>query len=261
MVTAGHLHNSQHGFAYRFDWGTEGLRSLAPHVDVVVIVDILRFTTAVCAAVESGCTVLPYPSTGAELQAYAAANNAAFGGLREHGGYSLSPTDLLTSQSGSRIVLPSPNGSALSFIAREFGAPRILAGSLRNATATAQHALAIARGGKDDQTSIGVIAAGERWGDSTGSMRPAIEDLIGAGAVLNALDPSGAVAAPCCSPEAAAARAAFHQARPRLFEALCASGSGRELLARGCEDDIATSAALDVTEVVAELVGNAFHPT
>ena len=259
MVTAGHLHNSQHGFAYRFEWGIEGLSALAPHVDVVIIVDILRFTTAVCAALESGCTVLPYAWADDELQAYAAANNASFAGLREDGGYSLSPTDLLTSQSGSRIVLPSPNGSALSFAARELGAHRVLAGSLRNATATARHALAIARGGKDYQPSIGVIAAGERWGDPAGAMRPAIEDLIGAGAVLSALDPSGAVATPCCSPEAAAARAAFQQARPRLFDALCASGSGRELLARGCEDDIATSAALDVTEVVAELVGNAFQ--
>ncbi|MEI7617499.1 MAG: 2-phosphosulfolactate phosphatase [Actinomycetota bacterium] len=259
MVTAGHLHNIQHDFAYRFDWGLEGLGALAPHVDVVIIVDILRFTTAVCTALESECTVLPFPWADDELQAYAAANNAASAGHREQGGYSLSPTDLLTSQSGSRIVLPSPNGSTLSFAARDLGAHRVLAGSLRNATATARHALAIARGGSNYQPSIAVIAAGERWGGPTGSMRPAIEDLIGAGAVLNALDPSGAVAQPCCSPEAAAARAAFHQARPKLFSALCASSSGRELLARGWEDDIATSAALDVTEVVAELVGNEYQ--
>ena len=45
---------------YRFDWGPNGLRTLAPVSDVVVIVDVLRFTSAVSAAVESGCTVFPY---------------------------------------------------------------------------------------------------------------------------------------------------------------------------------------------------------
>ncbi|MEZ5272087.1 MAG: hypothetical protein R2694_07240 [Ilumatobacteraceae bacterium] len=50
----------QDGFAYRFDWGPDGLAALAPHCEVVVIVDVLRFTTAVCCAVESGATVMPY---------------------------------------------------------------------------------------------------------------------------------------------------------------------------------------------------------
>lgn len=53
-------HCDQHGFAYRFDWGPNGLRTLAPVVDVVVVVDVLRFTSAVSAAVESGAEVFPY---------------------------------------------------------------------------------------------------------------------------------------------------------------------------------------------------------
>lgn len=248
----------QDGFAYRFDWGLEGLRALAPVVDVVIIVDVLRFTTAVCAALESSAVVFPYPWATDELNAYAVANHAIAAGHREHGGLSLSPTDLLTAAAGSRIVLPSPNGSALSFAAREFGASRVLAGCLRNASATARFARASMRATAQGHNAIAVIAAGERWEDLQGPLRPAIEDLLGAGAILSALDPSSAVANPCCSPEAAAARAAFQQARPRLFEALCSSGSGRELLDRGWEDDVATSAALDVSTVVAELVDNAF---
>ena len=249
---------TQQGFAYRFDWGLDGLRSLAPHADVVIIVDVLRFTSAVCAALESGTTVYPYPWVGNEVETYAADRNALVAGRREDGGPSLSPTDLLTMVPDSRIVLPSPNGSALTFAARELGARCVLAGCLRNASATARWARSVPGAQRGTQPVVAVIAAGERWGDASGPLRPATEDLIGAGAILIALDPSEAVAAPCCSPEAAAARAAFQHARPRLYETLCATGSGRELLARGWDDDIATSAALDVTTVVAELVDDAF---
>src|ERR1700712_1919176 len=84
----------QGGFAYRFDWGPNGLRTLAPGAEVVVIVDVLRFTTAVCAAVESGATVLPYRWADGGAEAYAADHDAALAGRREDGSPSLSPTDL-----------------------------------------------------------------------------------------------------------------------------------------------------------------------
>ena len=248
----------QQGFAYRFDWGLDGLRSLARHADVVIIVDVLRFTSAVCAALESGAAVFPYPWERDDLDAYASDRDAVAAGRREDGGPSLSPTDLLTMAPDSRIVLPSPNGSALSFAARDLGARRVLAGCLRNATATARYARSALAASAGEHPVIAVIAAGERWGDASGPLRPSVEDLIGSGAILTALDPSHAVASPCCSPEAAAARAAFQHTRPRLYETLCATGSGRELLARGWDDDVATSAALDVTTVVAELIDDAF---
>lgn len=250
--TAGYAR--QDGYAYRFDWGLDGLRSLAPVADVVVVVDILRFTSAVSAALESGSVVLPYRWVSEDASAFAADRGAVVAGRREDGGPSLSPTDLLTMAAGTRLVLPSPNGAALCFAAREFGAERVLAGSLRNATATARFARAAV--GVDGV--IAVVAAGERWGDALDAVRPAFEDLVGAGAIIDSLDPSGAVAHPRCSPEASAARAAFQYARPRLFENLCDCVSGRELVAIGWEDDIATSAAYDVTTIVAELIGDEF---
>ena len=245
---------TQDGFAYRFDWGPNGLRTLAPLADVVVIVDVLRFTSAVSAAVESGCTVFPYRWADDGAAAYAAAHDATLAGRREHGELSLSPTGLLAVTTPLRIVLPSPNGSALAFAAREHGARHVLAGCLRNASATAIVARRLAGPGG----VIAVIAAGERWHGATGPIRPAVEDLLGAGAVLAALDPAAAVSAPCCSPEAAAARAAFVAARPRLHDAIAGSSSGRELLGRGWDDDVATSAALDVTDHAARLVDDAF---
>jgi 2-phosphosulfolactate phosphatase len=246
---------TQHGEEYRFDWGADGLAALAPHCAVVVIVDVLRFTTAVCCALESGAVVLPYRWNDDGAAAYAIANDAVLAGRREEGALSLSPTDLLTATPGTRLVLPSPNGSTLAFLARDLGATHVLAGSIRNAGATAAAARQLAAGG-----AIGLIAAGERWPADGAPLRPAVEDLLGAGAVLAALDPSASVSHPRCSPEAAAARAAFVGARPRLYDAISNCASGRELVSRGWEDDVATAAAHDVSPMVCRLVANEFRP-
>jgi 2-phosphosulfolactate phosphatase len=250
--TAGEF--AQDGFAYRFEWGPNGLRSLAPIADVVVVVDVLRFTTAVSAAVERGATVFPYRWADDNAASYAAQHGAALAGRREEGALSLSPTDLLAVERGARVVLPSPNGSALAFAAREHGARHVLAGCLRSAWATA----AAARRLSGASGTIAIVGAGERWNGETGPLRPAVEDLLGAGAILATLDPAAAISAPCCSPEAAAARAAFVAARPRLHDVIASSASGRELLARGWDDDVATSSAFDVTRVAALLSDDAF---
>lgn len=227
---------------------------LADQCTVIVIVDVLRFSTSVCCALESGAVVLPYRWNDDGAPGYAVANHAVLAGRREEGALSLSPTDLLTAPAGTRLVLPSPNGSTLAFIARELGVHHVLAGCIRNATATAQVARALSGGG-----AIGVIAAGERWYHEGAPLRPAVEDLLGAGAILAALDPSAAVSEPCCSPEAAAARAAFVGARPLLYDAISRCASGRELIARGWEDDVATAAAHDVSNVACRLVANEFR--
>jgi 2-phosphosulfolactate phosphatase len=244
---------AQLGHAYRFEWGAEGLAALVPTCEVIVVVDVLRFTSAVSAAVQRGVAVLPYRWRDAGAAAFAADHDAVLAGAREAGRPSLSPTDLLCFDLPARVVLPSPNGSTLSFAAREAGCPFVLAGCLRNASATAHRARTLAHGG-----AIGVVAAGERWPDPSAPLRPCVEDLLGAGAVLAALDPAGSVSDPGCSPEAAAARAAFVDARPLLERAIAGCASGRELARVGSGDDLATAAALDVSDVAAQLDGDAF---
>lgn len=243
---------AQHGFAYRFDWGLDGLDALAPHCDVIVVVDVLRFTSAVSAAIEAGAVVLPFRWCDDRARSHAEQHGAVLAGRREDGGPSLSPTDLLHLAAGARLVLPSPNGSTIASTAAERGVPFVLAGSLRNASATARRARALAHDG-----AIGVVAAGERWGDG-GPLRPALEDLVGAGAILAALDPSGSASEPRCSPEAAAARAAFVAARVDLVGVLAGCASGRELAALGCGDDVATAATLDATRLAAQLIDGGF---
>jgi 2-phosphosulfolactate phosphatase len=244
----------QDGYAYRFEWGANGLRALAPEVEVIVVVDVLRFTSAVSAAVEVGATVFPCRWNDDQAAEFARSRGARLAGRRELGELSLSPTDLLSSAAGTRLVLPSPNGAALTLTARELGAKHVLAGCLRNASVTASVARTLAR----RNGAIGIIGAGERWHDEAGVLRPAVEDLIGAGAILAALDPSASVSAPACSPEAAAARAAFVAARPRLHEVLAGCASGRELIARGAHDDVDACAALDVATRAAVLFDDSF---
>jgi len=250
-------YTAQANSAFRFDWGIDGLNCLAPGAQVVVIVDVLRFTTAVSAAVEVGATVFPFRWNDERASAYAMARGAKLLGAGGDAETSLSPVELLQLPAGARVVLPSPNGSTLAFTARDRGARHVLAGCLRNAAATAR----VARQLAGPQGGIAVIAAGERWNSTTGPLRPAVEDLIGAGAVLAALDPAASVSAPACSPEAAAARAAFVAARPRLYEALLASASGQELAERGLDADVAAASALDVSNWAAMLFDNGFIAT
>ena len=105
-----------------------------------------------------------------------------------------------------RLVLPSPNGSAIAAaVTTPSSQTDLLAASLRNVTATSRWIAGRGLGTPD--RPVTVIAAGERWPD--GSLRPALEDLLGAGAVIAAL--ARAAAGPL-SPEADAARRCYETA-------------------------------------------------
>jgi 2-phosphosulfolactate phosphatase len=82
----------------------------------------------------------------------------------------------------------------------------------------------------------------------------AVEDLLGAGAVLDAV-PDEALSA-----EAQVAVGAFRACRPRLADVLRSCTSGRELAGRGYADDVEWAADLDASPVVPILVNGAFTP-
>jgi 2-phosphosulfolactate phosphatase len=238
-----HPSHRQHGYRTRMDWGRAGVRLLAREVDLVIVVDILSFSTAVSVAVERDAAVIPYRVHGAATAAYARRMGATLAAADRNGpGPTLSPASLAVLRQGERLVLPSPNGASCAALAAEAGAS-VVAGCLRNASAVAR--FAASRGG-----TTAVIAAGELWPD--GGLRPAVEDLIGAGAVLAGMD------ADTMSPEARAAAAAFRAARDDLPGALAGSASGRELVERGFSDDVAIAARLDVTDLVPVLADGMF---
>jgi hypothetical protein len=103
-----------------------------------------------------------------------------------------------------------------------------------------------------DVLSFTTALAGERWHGNTGPIRPAMEDLLGAGALLSALAPSTP------SPEARAAMAAFADAAPHLGRRLEECASGRELIDGGFTDDVRLAAELNVSPVAPRLEGDSF---
>jgi 2-phosphosulfolactate phosphatase len=228
------------------EWGLQGVEVLRNRVAALVIVDVLSFSTAVDVAVARGASIIPFP-LGDRKAAQAAADRAGAvlaepRETAEGSGFSLSPLSLTGIASGTRLLLPSPNGSGLSLAG---DAVSVFTGCLRNAKAVATAVRAMAGGG-----AVGVVPAGERWRDD--SLRPAVEDLLGAGAILDALDVR-------LSAEARVARDAFRAAVPDLATILRGSVSGQELVGRGFEKDVAFAAALNVSTAAPFLRDGAYR--
>lgn len=220
----------------RCEWGPVGVTEVP--ADVVVVIDVLRFTTAVDAAVGHGVAVHPYRWRDASAAAFASSVGAV---LADGQTASLSPESLLALDPGSSVVLPSPNGSTCAALAAERGAT-VVAACLRNAAAVG--AWLAERGG-----TVTLVPCGERWPD--GSLRPALEDLLGAGAVIAALPGAR-------SPEAAAAEAVWESSADRLPEVLAGCASGRQQHARGWDADLAFASRVGASGCVPVLVDGRF---
>lgn len=257
--------HDQHGADVRFDWGSQGLASLlAGGVRTVVVVDVLRFSSAVDVACGRGAAVTPYPGDGdgGDAVAEAVVRKAVLAARRPPGGDttvpSLSPVSLRNLTPSDHVLLPSANGGRLACEAATSGAV-VLAGCLRNAGAVA---------GAITAFPAGVVAAGERWPD--GSLRVAVEDAWGAGALIRAISPPAATdpalgllamfgeQAPAptrarsrsLSPEAAWAAANLPSDLPSI---LPKTASGRELDEAGWSLDVEVAAALNVSQAVPRL--------
>ncbi len=217
-------------FDVRCEWGERGVAHLAPISDAVIIVDVMSFSTCVSVAAARGTIVYPCPLMDDAAIEFARSVGGELATARGKGRYSLSPRSLVDLPVGTRLVLPSPNGSTLSLAT---GQTPTFAGCLRNSRAVAEAAQKRGR-------RIAVIPAGEKWKEDA-SLRPAIEDLIGAGAIIRHLMGRH-------SPEAELATSAFLSAAPELNNKLQACSSGQELVAMGFEIDIALIAALDADD-------------
>jgi len=239
---------SAHGqlrYRVRFEWGATGAAAIAEGADVAVVVDVLSFTTTLSVAVERGITVHPFRWRDERAATYAAERDAVLAtGRSERAGVSLSPVSVRAAEGVERLVLPSPNGSSIAFGLAEAGVT-VVGAALRNAAAVARWLPAGA--------TVAVLAAGERWPD--GTLRPAVEDLWGAGAVVAGLVDLGATG---LSPEARAAEQAFRAVEARLAEELHDCASGRELVEIGFAGDVAVAAEHDACAAVPVLQGEAF---
>ncbi|WP_253721075.1 2-phosphosulfolactate phosphatase [Brevibacillus brevis] len=196
-------------YTARFDWGYEGVEQVGAASDMIVIIDVLSFSTCVDIVTGRGGIVYPYQVKDESTVAFAKQKAALLAGKRGEP-ISLSPACLKTVPMGSRIVLPSPNGSTCTVLAKKTGA-KVIAACLRNAPSVARYI-------QQQNGTVTVIACGERW--RNGALRPAIEDMIAAGALLHELKGYR------LSPEAEIAVAAFRATQDHLPAYLqkCASG-------------------------------------
>jgi len=237
------IYNGQTRFDIRCEWGEQSVTALAADSDAVIIVDVLSFSTCVAIAVHNGAIVYPFHSNTMTAQDYAREKDALLAvKQRNTKGYSLSPLSLMTIPAQTKIVLPSPNGSLLSTLT---GNKPTFTGCLRNARAVA---LAAQKFG----IRITVIPAGERWFATNSSLRPALEDTIGAGAIIHYLSGKKSM-------EAQAAESTFLQFRNQLQSCFKNIGSGIELIDKGFAKDVELAAELNVSDKAPRLRNSAYR--
>jgi 2-phosphosulfolactate phosphatase len=251
--------HSQDRHVVRVEWGPAGAEALTRYavrsgaVVCAVVVDVLSFTTCVSVGVDAGMRVHPYRWKDESAQAYAHSQGAVLArprsATRVDGGISLSPSSIRAAHGVTDLVLPSPNGSTISAMLADAGA-EVAAASLRNGTAVAQWLVARLEAAGGRPPAVVVVPAGERWPD--GSLRPAVEDLWGAGAVVAALvsrleHRAGPL---LLSPEADLAGAAWLTVEGRVGDAMRACASGRELIEQGWPEDVTVAAEVDSSDRV-----------
>jgi 2-phosphosulfolactate phosphatase len=264
------MEHAQRDVTVRMDWGLRGAEAVGADAAIAVVVDVLSFTTTLTVAVDAGAEVYPFRWKDASALEFAREHDAVLavgrfeardaepaGGVPR--AVSLSAASLKGATGLERIVLPSPNGSTLAHALADGGAT-VVGAALRNRSAVARWiADMLAAAAVPDPAdgarlpAVAVVAAGERWPD--GSLRPAVEDLWGAGAVIAALSELGIGDQ---SPESWTAEAAFRGVEESLAAELADCASGQELATAGFGEDVAIAAELDSSNCVPVLIGERF---
>ena len=232
------------------EWGATGAALAADRGDVVVVVDVLSFSTTLSIAVSRDFTCLVY--SGAEIESLGGPAMAAIrlGARPLHGRrgagpgrVSLSSASLLDAEPGQRVVFTSLNGATVVGAAAR--APALLVGAPRNATACAKTAGELMERTRSGRVTV--VACGERWSSvepgGTG-VRPAVEDWLGAGSICAALADLGY----SLSAEARLAAAGWRS--PTALEDLAECVSARELRAAGFATDVELALEVDADSQV-----------
>lgn len=231
---------AQEIYQIRCEWGLDAVSLLAPISEAVVIVDVLSFSTCVDIATNRGALIYPFGWMDLSSHEFAEQIGAVVAGKAGESRYSLAAESLLDVPAGLKLVLPSPNGSTLS----------TATGDIPTFTACLRNAEAVAKALQRDYTQISIIPAGERWASK--AMRPALEDWIGAGAVIHGL-------AGTKSPEAKAAETLFLTYWDQLPQLLRQISSGRELIGKRQEKNIELAGELNISQCIPRLIEGAYQ--
>jgi len=219
-----------------FGFDMAGLRAARSRGDVLVVVDVLSFSTTVATGTARGVRFHPAGSHR-RAEAVSRATGAVLSVSRREppraGAYSLSPLSYRDAPAGLEVALRSPNGARMAVLSRGKVAALVV-GALVNASAAGA---AAAAGARAAGVGVTVLACGERT-PGGGRRRFAAEDFLGAGAVIAAVDlpRTGDAEAPV---------RAFEASREDLEGFLLETESGRELAAAGYREDVVHAARLD----------------
>ncbi|MHB8145682.1 MAG: 2-phosphosulfolactate phosphatase [Vulcanimicrobiaceae bacterium] len=211
--------------------------------DAVVVIDVLRATTVVVAALANGAAGI-IPVRGIEeARSIANAQGGMLGGEFENkriDGFDLGNSPLEYTReaiSGRRIVLRTTNGTR-AIAAVEHSGARVLCAALVNVAAVANHVV------QQRYRSIVLLCAGQDG-------RFSLEDFACAGAIVRAImniDPHVEA-----DDAGLAARLLFDRERSNLAGLLAVGNHARDLQALAGDADLAFAARLDAFDVVPEL--------
>lgn len=231
------------------DWGVDGMRYGLKAGDITVVVDTLRFSTAVVTAVANGFTIYPVGDreSGEKLAASIGANAAGIAGKAK---YTISPHTYLNSgdEPNKNVVLFSPNGAACSALVG--GGQEAYVGCLLNARAVGQYVTTLAHRLGTDVT---IVAAGEQRAIDTGerivyekkAAYPvfAIEDYLASGAIMSYTKLAKSAEARVCE-------LAFSGTKNDIEDILLGSFSGQYLVQHGRQEDVAYAVRLNLYDVI-----------
>jgi len=212
------------------------------HNRLIVVFDVLRATTTMAAALAAGVSEIRVFGDISAARSAAAEDGGARLLCGEENclppvGFDLgnSPGAFSSdAHSGRTVYMSTTNGTRAIVAAR--GAPVVLTGALVNASAVGR-AIATRWPGLD----VTLLCAG------TGGA-VAMEDVIGAGAVIDALGRVGRIT--LSSDAALIAHRLFQSERSDLRGALSAASGGRNVIAAGLAPDIDFAARIDSLDAV-----------
>jgi 2-phosphosulfolactate phosphatase len=204
---------------------------------VLVVLDVLRATTTIAAALEAGVQeVFVYPDIESVRQAKKLMPGALACGEQnclKPEGFDLgnSPEAFGEQHRGRNLLMCTTNGTKAILAAR--GAVRIFTGAIVNGRAVGQKLLEV---GKD----VTLLCAGTNG-------EPAMEDVLGAGMIIHFL---GEVEV---SDSALMARQLFRTSRDDLVRQLRSTAGGQNIIRAKLEKDIDFAARMNIFTAVGEV--------
>jgi phosphosulfolactate phosphohydrolase-like enzyme len=217
--------------------------------DIVVIVDTLRFSSAVVTAVAHGFTI--YPVCDHESgKALAAQINAELAGRPGKAVFSISPRSFINAPptSNRKVVLFSPNGATCSTLAGKDDTVYI--GCLLNARSIGAHLSKIAQ---ESGQNVTIVAAGEQRAIDTGERIVydikagypvfAVEDYFACGAIIHHSHLNKSAEARVCE-------TTYRASHEEIVDYLLESFSGRYLVQHDLKEDVNHAAQLNLYDVI-----------